>query len=112
FAILAAGIQVKHLQVEQYEFELDTQARYGRSDGEDIAKKLQGSVKFDFRPESRWSPFFFAQAEHDPFRSLSLRAQGGAGGKYTFWQEAESELSLSLAALYDRERLEDLPVVH
>lgn len=109
FAVFTAGVQLQHLQVEVYEFELDTQARYGRSDGEDIARKLQGSVKFDFHPEARWSPFFFLQAEHDPIRSLSLRTQGGAGAKYTFWQEAASEYSLSLAALYDREKLVDLP---
>lgn len=109
FAILTAGLQLKHLQVESYEFELDTQARYGRSEGEDIARKLQGSMKFDFHPEAVWSPFFFVQAEHDRFRSLSLRLQGGAGAKYTFWSEGDDEVSLSLAALYDRERLDDEP---
>lgn len=109
FAIFTAGTQLKHLQVEKYEFEIDTQARYGRSDGTEIARKLQGSVKFDFHPEARWSPFFFMQAEHDPIRSLSLRTQGGAGAKYSFVNEDTAELSVSLAALYDREKIVDIP---
>lgn len=110
FAILTAGAQLKHLQVERYELELDTQARYGRSEGEDIARRVQGSLKFDLHPEATWSPFFFVQAENDRFRSLSLRMQGGAGAKYTFWRDGNDEMSLSLAALYDRERLYDKPV--
>lgn len=109
FVVFSAGTQLKHLQVEKYEFEIDTQARYGRSDGTEIARKLQGSVKFDLHPEARWSPFFFMQAEHDPIRSLSLRTQGGAGAKYTMVDDATAELSISVAALYDRERIVDTP---
>jgi opacity protein-like surface antigen len=40
-------------------------------------------------------------------RKLDLRIQSGAGAKFTLLRDSTTEASLSVAGLYDREKLED-----
>lgn len=106
FVIMTTGGQLVRREIEQFSLELDGQVRYGRSGGEDIARRAQGGVKFDFLPKGSWSPFVFGRADHDGMRRLQLRLQSGAGAKYTFWRDPTATASISVAGLYDREKLE------
>ncbi|NIP78861.1 MAG: DUF481 domain-containing protein, partial [Gemmatimonadetes bacterium] len=99
-------IGLTRLETSAYELSLDGRFRYGRSEGEDVAQNLQGTLTFDVWPEARWSPFLFATGEQDPFRKLDLRLNGGAGLKHTFWRDDWDEVSLSGAVLYSYENLE------
>lgn len=109
--LLTAGLNLSHLQQERYELDVALQSRYGEGEDRVIARNYYGSAAFDFRPEARWSPFLFADAEHDRFKRLDLRFSSGGGAKYTFYRPAdeESKASVSLALLYSYENLSSTP---
>jgi hypothetical protein len=100
-----AGLKFAHRFQDDFRLEGAVSSRYGRSEGELVARSHYGSLAFDFRPRGTWSPFLFTDAEHDPFRRLDLRLSGGAGGKYTFYRLPRGdEASFSLALLQSHER--------
>jgi hypothetical protein len=101
--VITTDLGVTHLETTRYELGLRGRARYGRSEGSEVARNLRGSLNADFRPAERWSPFVFATAEHDRFRRLDLRLNTGTGLKHTFWRDGWSEVSMSGAVLYSFE---------
>lgn len=104
--VLTSGARLTYLQTEQFEFELRGDMRYGRSEGEEVARNLKGGIQIDLQSTGAWSPFAFATAEQDPFQRLTLRLNSGGGAEYTFTESADSEVSLSLATLYSYENIE------
>lgn len=104
FVIMTTGAQLLRREIEPFSLELDGQVRYGRSGGEDIARRAQGGIKFDFLPKGTWSPFVFGRADHDAMRNLRLRLQSGAGAKLTVLRDSTTNASISVAGLYDREQ--------
>lgn len=104
--VLTSQIGLTHLETSSYEANLGGRIRYGRSEGEEVARNTRGNASLDVWPEDGWSPFFFATAENDPFKRLNARLNGGSGVKRTFWQEDWSEVSLSAAVLYSYENLD------
>jgi N-acetylated-alpha-linked acidic dipeptidase len=102
-AVLSTGFGIKHLITDEFRFEWNGNLRYGESEGEVVARNVRSQVSFDLDPGGAVSPFFFADAERDPFRRMRLRTDGGAGAKYTFWERRNEEVSLSLAGLYSRQ---------
>jgi len=105
--LVTAGINVAHLQRDDYRLDASAQTRYGRSDGDLVALSHLATLAFDLRPTSAWSPFAIVNAERDEFKRLDLRMSTGAGGKYTFWRPdtGSGETSLSLALLHAYERI-------
>lgn len=103
--VITTELGLTHLETDRYELGLNTRARYGRSEGSEVARNVRGALNADFGPGRRWSPFVFATAEHDRFRRLDLRLNGGGGVKRTFWRDGWSEVSLSGAVLYSYEEL-------
>jgi hypothetical protein len=101
--VLSTGLGIKHLITDDFRFEWNGSLRYGESDGEVIARNLRSQVSFDLDRGRAVSPFFYADAERDPFRRMRLRTDGGAGAKYTFWKQRNDEVSLSIAGLYSRQ---------
>ncbi len=104
--VLTTELGITHLQTEKYEISFKGRYRYGRSDGEIVARNIRGSLNLDLFPSAGWSPFIFTTVEQDPFRKLDVRADGGAGIKRTFYQSDWDEVSLSGAVLYSYEQLE------
>lgn len=104
--VITTELGLTHLRTQIFEFGVDTRLRYGRSEGEEVARNLRGNTNFDLWPEAAWSPFLFGTAEQDPFKRLQARLNGGVGLKRTFWQEDWNEVSLSGAVLYSFENLE------
>lgn len=107
--VLTSGVRLTHLRTESMEFELTGQARYGRSEGTEVARNVRGGLRVDLQPQAVWSPFLFMTAERDPFRRLDLRANGGAGVKRVLTNTGQSNLSLSVAALYSHQQLRSEP---
>ncbi len=101
FSILRTGLRAVHLETGVAEFEASGLLRYGRSDGKVIADDRKASVKLDVWPETRLSPFAFADVSADEIRRLDLRFSGGAGAKWTFWTGGPGKASVRAAALYD-----------
>lgn len=113
--LFTGGVQVSHREKEAFELEGSIKSRYGKSEGEVVARNHFGSLSFDLHPGDVWSPFLFMTAERDPFKRLDLRFAGGAGAKYTPFaaDDRTSDVSFSLALLYSVEDLrpsEDEPV--
>jgi hypothetical protein len=106
--LLTGGLNATHLQRESFRFDAGFRSRYGRSEGELVALNHQGSLAFDLRPRSTWSPFVLFDAERDQFRRLGLRLSSGAGAKYTLHraEEGPDEASISLALLHAYERIQ------
>ena len=112
-SFLDGGLRVTRLEPDVAEFEANARARSGTDDGERVAESYLASLRADAFPEARWSPFVFASAERDRFKQLDLRSNAGGGVKYTFLRAEDTEVSLSLAALHNREdfRIPDEPTV-
>lgn len=106
------GVRVTRLEPHVAELELNTRARTGTDDGTRVAESYTVALKADAMPEARVSPFVFGSAERDRFKLLDLRTNAGGGVKYTFLRAEDTEVSLSLAALHNREdfRIADAPV--
>jgi hypothetical protein len=104
FSILRLGASVVRTQQEEFELEVSGRVRWGTSDGNVIANDMETTAKFDWAPQSDWSPFVFATAGRDRVRNVNGRVLGGGGAKWTFsrWGEV-SKASLSLAAVRDYE---------
>jgi len=105
FGILRTGGALSRLQTDLYEFELSSLFRYGKNDDRVIADDLRGTIKFDWKPASTFSPFAFITASRDQIRKIDVRVNGGAGTKWTFLanEAATTKASLSLAATLDYE---------
>lgn len=103
--VFATELGLNHLQTERYELDLRVRARYGRSDGDEVARSVRGAINAEVRPGAPWSPFVFMTAEHDRFRRLNARINSGTGAKRTFWGEGWNDISLSGAVLYSYEQL-------
>jgi hypothetical protein len=104
FSILRLGASIVRTQQEEFELEVSGRFRWGTSNGVVIANDMQTTAKFDWAPQSDWSPFVFATAGRDQVRNVNGRVLGGGGAKWTFsrWGEA-SKASLSVAAVRDYE---------
>ncbi len=96
--LLTGGFSVSHLQRDRYRLDGSIQSRYGRAEGELVTLSHTASFAFDFRPNSPWSPFMFADAERDEFKRLDMRLSTGAGAKHTFRRSADGSLETSLSA--------------
>lgn len=103
---LLTGISFKRLETEEIELELSANYRYGKSDGDIVADLFQALFKLDIKPKDAWSPFLFSSAVRDPVRRVDLRANGGAGLKYTNWRTERGKSSFSLASIFNYEDLE------
>jgi Protein of unknown function, DUF481 len=103
--LLTGGVKLSHLEQEDFRLEAALQSRYGKSEGEVVARNHYASVSFDLHPLQPWSPFLFADVQRDEFKRLDIRLSGGAGAKYTFYrpEDGSDEVSLSLAVLYSYE---------
>jgi hypothetical protein len=103
YLLLTSGFNVRRLQTTRYALQLDGQVRYGTHGGQTIARLYRGSLHYDITPDALWSPFVFVTGERDLFRKLELRAQAGAGAKYTVLRSPTGTASVSLAVLYSHE---------
>ena len=101
--MMSSGMSVSHLQTNLFEFDVSGRIDYSSSGGEEIARNVTGSIKFDLYPEADWSPFIFSTAQHIPTKNLHLRVNGGMGAKWTFWRLPAGNVSISLAGLYSYE---------
>jgi putative salt-induced outer membrane protein YdiY len=105
--LLTSGLKVAHRDRDRYELDGRIESRYGKSEGEVVARNQYASVALDLQPNSAWSPFLFSNAERDEFKRLNLRFSGGAGARYTLWADpgVQNTASVSLALLYSFEDL-------
>lgn len=101
FTILRGGFSAKRVQTDLFELDLSAVIRYGRNDETVIADDKKGSIKFDWHPQDVFSPFVFVDAAQDAIRRLDFKSTGGFGAKWRTYQTEASELSLSLAGIYD-----------
>jgi putative salt-induced outer membrane protein YdiY len=105
--LLTGGLKVAHRDRTRYELDGRVESRYGKSNGEVVARNHYASLALDLRPEDVWSPFVFFNGERDEFKRLNLRFSGGAGAQYRIYdnRESKSTASVSLALLYSFEDL-------
>jgi hypothetical protein len=68
------------------------------------ARAPKFSLGLDYRPFSRYSPFWFGSVESSLQQRLADREDVGVGGKVTFIRTPASELSVSAALLLERSR--------
>jgi len=105
--LLTGGLKIGHRDANLYELDGRVESRYGKSNGELVARNHYASLALDLRPGDVWSPFVFFNGERDHFKRLNLRFSGGAGAKYTIFEDPQSRnaASVSLALLYAFEDL-------
>ena len=103
FSVLRTGGSVKYLLTDVAEFELSTLFRYGKNESKVISNDLRGSAKFDWHPQSDFSPFLYVAARRDPIRRIDAKIDGGLGAKWTFLRRTKTKISLSTAGILDYE---------
>jgi len=103
FSVLRTGGSIKYLRTDVAEFELSTLFRYGKNESTVISDDLRGSAKFDWHPQSDFSPFLYLAARRDPIRKIDAKLDGGLGAKWTFLRRGETKMSLSTAGVLDYE---------
>jgi len=102
-SVLTTGARITHLVKEDFELEANAQLRYGRSEGEEVARNVRGGLTLEIFPKARWSPFISTTLENDPFRKLDLRANGGAGAEFVLVKAPRTNVEFSMGALYSYE---------
>lgn len=104
--LFAGGLKFSHREKKRYRLDGRLQARYGRSEGEVVARNSYGLLAFDLHPDAHWSPFLSAEAERDPIKRLDLRLNGGAGATYSpFRGKSDLTATMSMGLLYSYENL-------
>jgi putative salt-induced outer membrane protein YdiY len=103
FAVLSSALKITRGATETSEFEWAAGFEYGRNNGVVVEKRGFSSMKYDYLPKRRVSPFVFGAAEQDEARQIDLQAFGGAGLKLTVWQSEAGKASVSGAVVYNYE---------
>ena len=103
FSVLRTGGSLKYLRTDVAEFEFSALVRYGESEGKVISNDMRSTLKFDWRPQSDFSPFVFVSARRDEIRKLDSKIDGGVGAKWTVLRREKSKISLSGAGLLEYE---------
>ena len=103
FAALSSGIRIARMPTAASEFEWSAGVEYGRNNGVVVEKRINTSIKYDYLPKHRVSPFIFGTAEQDEARKIDLQAFGGAGLKVSLWQSDAGKASVSGAVVYNYE---------
>ncbi|HEX6049426.1 MAG TPA: DUF481 domain-containing protein [Gemmatimonadaceae bacterium] len=87
----------------------DLRLTYAQGENDAGRRRVKGRTSFaslglDLHPFRRYSPFWFGSVESSLQQRIARRYSTGAGGKVTFHQRDENELSASLALLGERTR--------
>jgi putative salt-induced outer membrane protein YdiY len=102
--LFSMSLKVTRLETSMYELTLTAKSLYGENADSVVARRYQGGLTFDWKPDERVSPFVFVEAERDRFRKLDRRTNAGVGAKYVLWNAERGEASLSTAVLHDYQR--------
>jgi len=103
FSVLRTGGSLTYLHTDVAEFEFSTLLRYGKNDSKVISNDIRGTLKFDWKPKSAFSPFAFVTASRDEIRKLDAKVNGGIGAKWSVIQSGAFKASLSAAGILDYE---------
>jgi hypothetical protein len=104
--LFTGALKFSHREKKAYRLDGRIQSRYGKSEGEVVARNHYSSLAFDLHPGLHWSPFLSAEAERDPIKRLDLRLNGGAGATFTPFQGNDRRsATISLGLIYSYENL-------
>jgi hypothetical protein len=104
--LFTGALKFAHREKKKYRLDGRIQSRYGKSEGEVVARSSYGSLAFELHPDGHWSPFLSAETERDPIKRLDLRVNGGAGATYSPFREKNVRTAtMSLGLLYSYENL-------
>jgi hypothetical protein len=97
------GGEMTHVD-SAYEFNLNLNFIYSETDLKVKNREYNGSVKWDYRPLDRISPFLMISGYDNTFKGIGLRWSGLVGAKYKIWHTESSDYSFSAALQGDLER--------
>ena len=105
--LFTGGLKFAHREKKKYRLDGRVQSRYGKSEGEVVARNSYGSLAFELHPDGHWSPFLSAESERDPIKRLDLRLNGGAGATFTPYRgkTPPGSATLSVGLIYSYENL-------
>jgi hypothetical protein len=104
--LFTGALKFAHREKKKYRLDGRIQSRYGKSEGEVVARSSYGSLAFELHPDGHWSPFLSAESERDPIKRLDLRVNGGAGATYSPFREKNVRTAtMSVGLLYSYENL-------
>lgn len=105
--LFTGALKFSHREKKKYRLDGRIQSRYGKSEGQVVARNYYSSLGFDLHPGSHWSPFLSGEAERDRIKRLDLRINGGAGATYVPFQGNPKlgSATISVGLLYSYENL-------
>lgn len=106
--LLTGGLKFSHRDKNTFELDGSLQSRYGKSDGEVVARNYFGNLNFSPFKQARVTPSFSLKAERDPFKRLDVRFVGSAGAKLTPYRagRGDGEVSVFLMSSYEFQNLQ------
>jgi len=87
-----------------FEFSTSYKTIYGRNGSEENNREFSSTIKFDWKPYSKISPFLAFETYSNVYKGHDLRLSSLAGAKFTIYQTDNSDYSFSTAALYSIEK--------
>jgi hypothetical protein len=78
---------------------------YAQAYGQTLSQDAFAHARYRWAFHAPWIAFTFAQADHNDFRNLALRAIAGAGLERRLWRAEWTEASVGLSALAEYEQL-------
>lgn len=110
-SLLTSGLKFSHRDKKAFELDGNLQSRYGKSEGEVVARNYFGTLNFSPRATSLWAPSLSLKAERDPFKRLDLRFSGGAGARFTPYKPdtGSDQIAISVRLAYEYTNLRETP---
>ncbi|MCK5536664.1 MAG: DUF481 domain-containing protein, partial [Bacteroidales bacterium] len=86
-----------------FEYTSFYKAIYAEAENIQSNEELSGGVKFDYLPNSKFSPFIVLSAYRNDFKNIHLRLSGVIGGKLLVYKSEKANYSISMAYQFDAE---------
>lgn len=87
-----------------FEWAASLKGIYDRLDTVVSNREFSGSLKFDYVPYHRISPFLMFSFFSNQYKGIDMRLSGLAGAKYLIYHSPKADYSISAAAVYDNEQ--------
>lgn len=97
--ILQSTIRAEHQRPDRLIFALKLEGGYGTSGGEEKERRLSSSLRLDWTPRARVSPFIGVDWDYNRILRINARVSGGAGANLNFSRRDSARVTLALGVV-------------
>jgi len=97
--ILQSTIRVERQTPDHLILAFKLEGGYGKSGGEEKERRLSSSLRFDWKPRARVSPFVGLDWDYNRILRINARINGGAGANVNFSYRDSARVTLALGVV-------------